>query len=124
MKRWYGKFLGLIAGALLLRGNPLLGGLIGLLVGHAFDADWIGPGAKPAPRGDDPYRVLGLTADADDAEIDLAYRRKIGQVHPDRFHGAAPDLRREAEAKAREINRAYDRIKRARSAQRPAGNRQ
>lgn len=40
--RWYGKLLGLIAGALLFRPNPLFGALVGLLLGHAFDANWFG----------------------------------------------------------------------------------
>ena len=57
-KRWYGKFFGLIAGWLLLR-HPA-GGLLGLLVGHAFDADWF----KSAR--DNPYRVFGLTSEASD----------------------------------------------------------
>ena len=104
MKRWYGKLLGAIAGALLLRGNPLLGGLIGLLIGHAFDADWF--------RGDldNPYRVLGLTEDASDAEVDLAWRRLIAQYHPDKLNGVADELRRQAGIRARAINAAYDRI--------------
>ncbi len=102
MKRWYGKLLGFIAGWLLLR-HPA-GGLIGLLVGHAFDADWF-----RGPR-DDPYRTLGVTEEASDAEIDLAYRRLITQYHPDKLAGAADELRRQAEAKARELNGAYDRI--------------
>ena len=102
-KRWYGKFFGLIAGWLLLR-HPA-GGLLGLLIGHAFDADWF-----KSPR-DNPYRVLGLTSDASDAEIDQAYRRLISQYHPDKMAGAADDLRRQAERKAGEINAAYDRIK-------------
>lgn len=38
--RWYGKLLGFIAGALLFRPNPLFGAAFGLLLGHAFDADW------------------------------------------------------------------------------------
>ena len=105
MKRWYGKLLGAIAGMLLLRGNPLFGLAVGVLVGHAFDADWF-----KSPR-DNPYRVLGLTSDASDAEIDQAYRRLISQYHPDRVAGAAPELRRQAEDKARQINAAYDRIK-------------
>jgi DnaJ-domain-containing protein 1 len=108
MVRWYGKLLGTIAGALLLRGNPLFGGLLGMLVGHAFDADWF------RSARDNPYRVLGLTAEANDAEVDLAYRRMIGQYHPDRFSGAAPELQRQAETKAREINTAYDRIRKLR----------
>ena len=105
MSRWYGKLLGFFAGAALLRGNPLLGALIGLLIGHAFDTDWF------KLRRDNPYAVLGLTSDANDAEIDQAYRRLISQYHPDKLAGAASDLRRQAETKAREINGAYDRIK-------------
>jgi DnaJ-class molecular chaperone len=105
MKRVYGKLLGFFAGAALLRANPLLGALLGLLIGHAFDADWF-----KSPR-DNPYRVLGLTDEATDAEVDLAYRRLIAQYHPDRLIGAADELRRQAEAKAREINGAYDRIR-------------
>lgn len=105
MRRWYGKLLGFFAGAALLRGNPLLGAAIGLLIGHAFDADWF-----QLRRRDDPYAVLGVTRDASDAEVDQAYRRLISQYHPDRFNGVADDLRRQAGARAREINRAYDRI--------------
>jgi DnaJ-domain-containing protein 1 len=106
MKRWYGKFFGLIAGWMLLR-HPA-GGLLGLLIGHAFDADWF---KSPA---DNPYRVFGLTEEASQAELDLAYRRLMSQYHPDRLAGAAPELQRQAEAKAREINTAYDRIRQLR----------
>jgi DnaJ-class molecular chaperone len=105
MKRWYGKLLGFVAGAELLRANPLLGALIGLLIGHAFDTDWF------KLSRDNPYQVLGLTDEASDSEIDLAYRRLISQYHPDRMAGAADELRRRAEARSREINAAYDRIK-------------
>lgn len=106
MTRWYGKFFGFIAGWLLLR-HPA-GGLLGLLIGHAFDADWL------KTTRDNPYRVFGLTSEASDAEIDLAYRRLISQYHPDRLAGAAPELQAQAEAKAREINTAYDRIRQLR----------
>ena len=105
MKRWYGKLLGLVAGALLFRPNPLGGALLGLLIGHAFDSDWF------KLSRDNPYRVFNLTSDASDAEVDQAYRRLISQYHPDRVAGAAPELRRQAEDKARQINAAYDRIK-------------
>ncbi len=104
MKRWYGKFFGFIAGMLLMRGHPA-GGLLGLLIGHAFDADWF------KSTRDNPYRVFGLTSEASDAEIDQAYRRLISQYHPDKLAGAAPELQQQAEDKAREINAAYDRIK-------------
>lgn len=106
--RWYGKLLGGIAGMALMRGHP--GGLaLGLLIGHAFDAGWL------RPRRYDPYKVLGLTADASEAEIDRAYRRLITQYHPDRLAGAAEDLREQAETKAREINAAYDAIRKQRA---------
>ncbi|AWV06373.1 J domain-containing protein [Marilutibacter maris] len=114
MNRWYGKLLGFIAGALLLRFNPLLGALIGLLVGHAFDADWF-----RLQRRANPYAAFGLGEDASDAEVDRAYRRLIAQYHPDRLEGAAPELRRQAEARSRELNAAYDRIKTLRKTRSP-----
>jgi preprotein translocase subunit Sec63 len=104
--RWYGKLLGFVAGWLLLR-HPA-GALIGLLVGHAFDADWL------RPKKHDPYAVLGLGEDATDGEVDRAYRRLIAQYHPDRLTGAAEELRHQAEGKAREINAAYDQIQKLR----------
>ena len=103
--RWYGKLLGFIAGALLFRPNPLFGAVVGLLLGHAFDSDWF------RLNKENPYRELGLTSEATDAEVDQAYRRLISQYHPDKMAGAADDLRRQAERKAGEINAAYDRIK-------------
>lgn len=105
MTRWYGKLFGFIAGWLLLR-HPG-GGLIGLLIGHAFDSDWFGVDRNR----DQPFRVLGVTREASDAEVDQAYRRLISQYHPDRLSGAASELRAQAETKASEINTAYDRIK-------------
>ncbi len=103
MGRWYGKLLGFVAGWLLMR-HPA-GAVLGLLVGHAFDADWFRLGRN------NPYRVLNLTSDATDAEVDQAYRRMMSQYHPDKMSGAAEELRRQAGIKASEINAAYDRIK-------------
>ncbi|KAF1015140.1 MAG: Co-chaperone protein DjlA [Stenotrophomonas maltophilia] len=103
--RWYGKLLGFIAGALLFRPNPLFGAVIGLLLGHAFDADWF------RLNKENPYRELGVTSEATDAEIERVYRRLISQNHPDKLVGAAPELREQAEQTSRRINAAYDRIK-------------
>lgn len=102
-KRWYGKFFGFIAGWLLFR-HPA-GGLIGLLIGHAFDADWF------KSKRDTPYRVLGVLEDATDAEVEQAYRRLISQYHPDKLVGVAEELREQADQRAGEINAAYDRIR-------------
>ena len=96
--RWYGKVFGFIAGWLLLR-HPGGG-----LLGHACDADWV------KSRRETPYRVLGITEDATDAEVEQAYRRMISQYHPDKLTGVAEGLRRQAEEKASEINAAYSRI--------------
>ena len=101
---WLGKVVGLVAGYLLVRGDPALGALIGLVLGHAFDAGWF-----RRPVREDPYRVLGLTEDASDAEVDLARRRLLSQFHPDRIADAAE--RRIAEQRTRAINAAYDRIR-------------
>jgi len=103
--RWYGKLLGFIAGALLFRPNPLFGAVVGLLLGHAFDSDWF------RLNKENPYRELGLTSEATDAEIERAYRKLISQYHPDKLGGAAPELQQQAEQKSRRINAAYDRIK-------------
>lgn len=108
MRRWYGKLLGFIAGAALMRMNPLLGAAIGLLIGHAFDADWF------AVRREDPYDVLGVREDASDAEVEQAYRRLIARHHPDRQIGADDAQRKQAERRSREINRAYDRVRKRR----------
>ena len=45
------------------------------------------------------YAALGLEPDADEAEIEQAYKRLIKEHHPDREGGDA--------ARAAEINRAY-----------------
>src|SRR3546814_20127962 len=114
MKRWYGKILGLLAGAALFRPNPLVGALIGLLIGHAFDADWF-----RGPR-ENPWRVLGPTDEASDAEVDLAYRRLITQYHPDKLSGVADELRRQADARPRQIKHTHARPKHLPRTQDPA----
>src|SRR3546814_19916138 len=99
--RWYGKALGAVLGLVLLR-SPF-GLLIGLLIDHVLDADWL------SSRKDDPYRVLGIDASASDAEVDQAYRRLMAQYPPDRVAGAGEELRDLAGRRARAINAAYDR---------------
>jgi DnaJ-domain-containing protein 1 len=123
--RYLGKLIGAVLGWVLLR-HPL-GALLGALLGHGFDAGWLAwrrpppPAAAPpppAPPGEDPHTVLGVAADASDAEIDRAYRQLMGRFHPDRVAGAAAEVRAQAEVRAREINGAYDRIRERRRARR------
>lgn len=55
---------------------------------------------------DDPYKVLGVSPDASDEEIKMAYRRLAKKYHPDRNPGDE-----EAARKMRQVNAAYDQIK-------------
>ncbi len=73
-----------------------------------------GQGGYAPPRraqtGPDPYAVLGVARDADARTIKRAYRKLISEHHPDRLGDLPEDLRRRAEARASEINAAYERI--------------
>ena len=108
--------VGVLAGVLLLRAQPLLGAFIGLLLGHAFDAGWFS--SRPRRDADDPYRVFGLSADAGDGDIERARRRLLARFHPDRARNAAE--REDAERQTRAINTAYDRIRRLRQSPPPS----
>ena len=75
------------------------------------------PGAVPSPqRLADAYAVLGVTPGASDADVKSAYRKLIRENHPDKLasKGMPASMRAVAEARAREINAAYDLIKKTR----------
>ncbi len=55
---------------------------------------------------DDPYKVLGVSPDADDETIKQAYRRLAKKYHPDLNPGD-----QEAARKMQEVNAAYEQIK-------------
>ena len=81
--------------------------------GHAYGR---GPGGgyvppQRNPQGPDPYAVLGIGRDADDRAIKRAYRKLISEHHPDRLGDLPEEMRKRAEARASEINAAYERIK-------------
>jgi len=65
----------------------------------------------------DAYAVLGISSDASDNEIKAAYRKLIRENHPDKIasKGLPESMRAVAEARSREINAAYDLLKKARS---------
>ena len=114
--RVLGKVIGAVVGYAVMR-HPL-GAVVGALLGHAFDAGWLrlragepAAPATPAARSDEAYRSLGVSPDASDDDIDRAYRQLMGKYHPDKVAGAADEIRALAEARAREINAAYDRIR-------------
>ncbi|HTV20831.1 MAG TPA: co-chaperone DjlA [Polyangiaceae bacterium] len=73
-------------------------------------------GPPPAQRLDDAYAALGVTPEASDAEIKRAYRKLMSENHPDKLtaKGLPEGMRQLAEERAREINVAYDLIRKAR----------
>lgn len=73
-----------------------------------------GGGYVPPQRstqGPDPYAVLGIQRSVDDRGVKRAYRKLISEHHPDRLGDLPEDMRKRAEARASEINAAYERIK-------------
>jgi DnaJ like chaperone protein len=70
----------------------------------------------PQQRLDDAYAALGLAPTATESEIKSAYRKLMRENHPDRLaaKGLPESMRALAEERAREINVAYDLIKKAR----------
>ena len=73
-----------------------------------------GPPAKP--RLDDAYTALGVTPEMSVSDIKRAYRKLMSDNHPDKLaaKGLPENMRQIAEERAREINAAYDLIKKAR----------
>lgn len=61
----------------------------------------------------DPYKVLGVSADASDDEIKKAYRALVKQYHPDNY--ADNPLADLAAEKMKEINEAYAEIQQRRA---------
>jgi curved DNA-binding protein CbpA len=55
---------------------------------------------------DDPFEVLDLQPGASSKEITAAYRRLVKLYHPDTHTHQSPDVRKEAERRMLEINRA------------------
>lgn len=74
-------------------------------------------GARSSPSAmQDAYGVLGITADASDADVTKAYRRQMSQNHPDKLaaKGLPESMKSVAEEKTRQIRAAYEAIREAR----------
>jgi DnaJ like chaperone protein len=73
-------------------------------------------GPPPKQKIDDAYSALGVTPEASESEIKRAYRKLMSENHPDKLmaKGLPEGMRQLAEERAREINAAYDLIRKAR----------
>ncbi len=74
---------------------------------------------EPSPAGPstrDAYAVLGVAADASDADVKKAYRRLLSQHHPDKLvaKGLPEEMMKIATQKTHEIKQAYEHVKLAR----------
>lgn len=67
---------------------------------------------------DDPYAILGVAPDASDEDVRKAWKAQLSESHPDRARarGLPAEFVEVAEAKAAQINAAYDEIVRDRRA--------
>lgn len=75
------------------------------------------PQASPAEALDDAYKALGVAKDSTDQEIKRAYRKLMSQYHPDKLmgQGVPEDMIAVATEQAKEIQLAYDLIKKSRN---------
>jgi len=76
-------------------------------------------GYQAAPGRDElkqAYKILNVSADADDNEVKKAYRRLMNQHHPDKLvaKGLPEEMMKVAADKTHEIKSAYNLIKKAR----------
>ncbi len=60
----------------------------------------------------DPYRILGIESSASQEDIKHAFRRMAGKYHPDKVGYLGEEFRALAEKRFKEIQRAYDELKR------------
>lgn len=117
MSQWKYKIIGALIGVLTRRPQFII---LGLAIGHLFDIGFFSrkPAATDVGKADEKalnaHAVLDVPEDASMDDIEQAYRRKISDYHPDKVSNAAPELKALAERRAREINAAYDELKKLR----------
>jgi DnaJ like chaperone protein len=74
------------------------------------------PGRSSASDLEDAYKALGVSKEASNQEIKRAYRKLMSQYHPDKLtgQGVPEDMIAVATEQAKEIQVAYDLIKKQR----------
>ena len=64
---------------------------------------------------DSSYKILEIDRSASDDEVKKAYRRMARKYHPDTVSHLGDDIRMAAEEKFKEVNEAYEKIKKERN---------
>ena len=72
-------------------------------------------GSTGRTKARSPYDVLGVAPTATETEVTAAYRKLVHMYHPDKVAELAPEFREVAEQRMKEINAAYEDLKRGRS---------
>lgn len=88
------------------------------LIEMVLNQSHFGGGQKnPTEALEDAYKALGVTKDSTDAEVKRAYRKLMSQYHPDKLmgQGVPEDMIAMATEQAKEIQLAYDLIKKNRN---------
>jgi preprotein translocase subunit Sec63 len=113
--KWKGKIIGGLIGLLLRRPVFII---IGIVIGHLYDKGAFSgkrtSDVPPPGNAETPYAVLDVDESADMEAIDAAYRRRMSEYHPDKVANAAPEIKELAERRARDINAAYEEIRKRR----------
>jgi len=71
-----------------------------------------GQAAGRSAQTKSPHEILGIRPGASRSEITAKYRELVRQYHPDKVANLGPELRELAEQRMKEINAAYDYLKR------------
>lgn len=85
-----------------------------------FDDAWGKAAAFETAGSKNPYAILNLPTDATEEDVVAAYRRMAQMYHPDKVVGLAPEYRDIAERKMKDINAAYEQLRRRFEAERAA----
>ena len=74
--------------------------------------------SRDGPSLDDAYETLGVSPDAPDNEVKLAYRRLMSRHHPDKLaaRGLPEEMMRAATERTQQIKAAWEAVKTARAA--------